>query len=132
MNESALVSRYQRASADDDLDALGSMRHPEWTMSWPQSGEIVQSHADYVQMRLNRPEGAPRVEALASGGAGDAWWTENIIHYADGSRWLAASTLELRDGLVASERVYFGQPFDPPAWRAAWVKRGTPAISEDG
>ncbi len=108
------------------------MRHPEWTMTWPQSGESVLSHDDYVRMRLNRPEGAPRVEALANGGVGDVWWTENIIHYADGSRWLAASVLELREGLVANERVYFGQPFDPPAWRAAWVKRGTPAIGADG
>jgi hypothetical protein len=82
-------------------------------------------------MRLNRPEGAPRVEALASGGAGDAWWTENIIHYADGSRWLAVSILELRDALVLRERVYFGQPFEPPAWRKDWVRRGAPAISAE-
>src|SRR5437660_5830448 len=31
-------------------------------MVWPQSGEQVMSHDDYMAMRLNRPEGAPRVD----------------------------------------------------------------------
>jgi hypothetical protein len=127
MTESDLMARYERASADDDFEALGAMRHPEWTMEWPQSGEVVPSHADYLGMRLNRPEGAPRVEALRHGGAGSVWWAETIIHYADGTRWLAIAVLELRDGLVHRERVYFGQPFSPPEWRAQWVRRG-PAV----
>lgn len=97
-------------------------------MVWPQSGEQVMSHDDYVAMRLNRPEGAPRVEALGTGGSGETWWAESIIHYADGSRWLGMSVFELRQGRIYRERVYFGEPFPAPAWRARWVHQGEPAI----
>lgn len=125
----AIADRYVAASQDEDFEVLGALRHPEWQMVWPQSGEHVESHDDYVAMRLNRPEGAPRVEALGTGGSGDTWWGESIIHYADGSRWLGISVFELRGGRVFRERVYFGQPFAAPSWRAPWVRRGEPAIS---
>ena len=128
-NDEATVARYVAASQDEDFAALASLRHDEWEMIWPQSGERVVSHDNYVAMRTNRPEGAPRVESLGIGGSGDTWWGESIIHYADGSRWLGVSLFELRDGLVHRERVYFGQPFAAPAWRATWVTRSEPAIS---
>ena len=122
------VRQYVAASQDEDFDLLGELRHLEWQMVWPQSGEQVMSHDDYMAMRLNRPEGAPRVEVLGTGGSGDTWWAEQIIHYADGSRWLGVYLFELRDGRIYRERVYFGQPFPPPAWRARWVHQGEPAI----
>lgn len=122
------IAQYAAASQDEDFDLLGELRHPEWQMVWPQSGEQVMSHDDYVAMRMNRPEGAPRVEAVGTGGSGDTWWEEQIIHYADGSRWLGVSVFELREGRIYRERVYFGQPFPAPAWRAKWIQQGEPAI----
>jgi hypothetical protein len=130
LDRAELVRRYAEASRDDDFETLARLRHPEWQETWPQSGEIVTSSANYHDLRVNRPEGAPRVEIGASaGGSGDDWWAELIVHYADGSRWLAITLIELRDGLVHRERIYFGQPFAPPAWRAKWVTQGPPAIS---
>jgi hypothetical protein len=124
-----LVRRYAEAGARDDFDAMEALRHPEWREVWPQSGEIVPSSASYREVRTRRPEGAPRVEQRRVGGSGDCWWGEAIVHYADGSRWLAVSIYELRDGLVWRERVYFGQPVAAPAWRAQWVEREEPAVS---
>jgi hypothetical protein len=125
----AIVQRYVFASRDEDFGLLGSLRHPEWQLVWPQSGERVTSHDAYVAMRTHRPEGLPRIEPLGIGGSGDTWWSEQIIHYADGSRWLGVCVVELRDGLVWRERAYFGQPFGAPDWRAPWVERGEAAIS---
>jgi hypothetical protein len=127
-NVESTIARYVAASEHEDFVTLASLRHGEWEMVWPQSGERVLSHDDYVAMRINRPEGAPRVEALGIGGSGDTWWGESIIHYADGSRWLGVWLFELRDGLVHRERVYFGQPFAAPAWRAKWVTQSEPSI----
>ena len=31
--------------------------------------------------------------------------------------------MEFRDGKVFRERIYFGEPWEPPAWRAQWVER---------
>ena len=124
-----LVRRYADAGARDNFQMMEALRHPEWQEAWPQSGEIVPNSANYRLVRTQRPEGAPRVEPRRVGGSGDCWWNEAIVHYADGSRWLAVSIYELRDGLVWRERIYFGQPVKAPAWRSQWVEREEPAVS---
>ena len=50
-----------------------------------------------------------------------------MIHYGDGARWLGITLYDFSGDLVRSERVYFGQGFAPPAWRAQWVEQGKPA-----
>jgi hypothetical protein len=30
--------------------------------------------------------------------------------------------MEFREGKVVRERIYFGAPWEPPAWRAQWVE----------
>jgi hypothetical protein len=128
MSKDGIIQRYEAASAADDFAAMRRFRHADWQMVWPQSGEIVKGHDNYVGMRQNRPEGAPRFEPLRQGGGEDCRWSEAIVHYADGSRWLAILIYEFEGDLIRRERVYFGQPFAPPAWRGRWVERGTPAI----
>jgi hypothetical protein len=86
-----VIRRYADAGARDDFDAMEALRHPGWQEAWPQSGEIVPSSANYRTVRTQRPEGAPRVEPRRIGGSGDCWWNDAIVHYADGSRWLALS-----------------------------------------
>lgn len=124
----ATVQRYVFASRDEDFGLLGSLRHPDWQMIWPQSGERITNHDAYVRMRTNRPEGQPRVEPLGIGGCDSCWWAEQVLHYADGRQWLGVSIIELRDGLIWRERVYCAEPFEAPAWRADWVERGETAI----
>ena len=123
------VRRYADAGARGDFDAMELLRHPEWQEAWPQSGEIVTSSAAYRTVRTQRPEGAPQVEPRRIGGSGECWWSESIVHYADGWRWLAISIYELRDGLIWRERIYFGQPVTAPAWRAPLVDHEEPAVT---
>ena len=124
-----LIQRYVAASAVDDFDAMEALRHPDWQEAWPQSGEVVPSSANYRTVRLQRPEGAPRVVPGRYGGSGETWWGEAIVHYADGSRWLGITIFELRDGRIFRERVYFGPPFPAPEWRSHWVEHEAPAVS---
>lgn len=123
-----IIERYESASVADDFGTMRRFRHPAWNMLWPQSGEIVRGHDNYVALRTHRPEGGPRVEALRHGGSGDNWWSEIVIHYRDGSRWLGVTLYEFEGDLIRSERVYFGQPFSAPPWRAQWVEKGEPAV----
>jgi hypothetical protein len=126
---SDLIERYLRANAAEEFGALEAMRHPDWRELWPQSGEIITSSANYRASRLAQPAGAPSLTAGRSGGSGDTWWSEGVVHYGDGSRWLAVTVYELRDALVYRERVYFGPPFPAPEWRAQWVEREDPAVT---
>jgi hypothetical protein len=54
---------------------------------------------------------------------GDLAVVEVELIYADGSRYLGASILELRDSRVLRETDYCAQPFPAPEWRAQWVER---------
>jgi len=35
---------------------------------------------------------------------------------------MAVGIMEFRDDKVVRERIYFGDPWEPPAWRAQWVE----------
>ena len=54
---------------------------------------------------------------------GDLAVLEVELTYADGSRYLGVSVFEFRDGKIVKETDYYAQPFQAPAWRAAWVER---------
>jgi hypothetical protein len=45
-----------------------------------------------------------------------------VITY-DGQPMYTARIMEFRQGKVQRETQYFGDPFDPPAWRASLAER---------
>ena len=55
-------------------------------------------------------------------GAGDLWVTEYVLSY-DGRPSYTVSIMEFRDGKVARETQYFGDPFEPGPSRAHLVER---------
>ena len=136
-----VVQRYSEASVRGDLTALEGLRHPRWTCEWPQSGEVVQSSEAFRTINERHPGGAPRSElvrivgsedrwavspsqsVVRVAGSGDFWWTEWVVRYPDGRDYLCVSLVELRDGLVLRETVYWAEPFEAPAWRAPFVSR---------
>jgi SnoaL-like domain len=137
----AVVREYASALASGDQDALGRLRHKEWTSEWPQSGERVRGHANAVALDAAYPGGRPTVSPERTVGTedrwvmtplyqlhrivgeGDSWWADGTIAYPDGSTWRLAMLLELRDGQILRETTYFAEPFEPPEWRAPFVER---------
>jgi hypothetical protein len=135
-----IVREYARASAEIDLDTLGRLRHPEWMVLWPQSGERVSSTDSYAEIVRRYPGGAPiaEVERIVGGedrwvltgantvvrvaGTGDAWWGEWRMTYPDGQVYNCVDLIELRDGKVYRETVYWAPPFDAPDWRRPFVE----------
>ena len=134
-----VVTRYGTASAEFDIPTLHELRHPEWEVVWPQSGEHIHSSEGWAEIARNYPGGTPSTEltrvvgaedrwVVSPGntvmrviGSGDFWWAEWRMTYPDGSTWLCVDLMELRDGKVYREVVYWAVPFDAPAWRAPWV-----------
>ena len=62
-------------------------------------------------------------------GCDDLWVNEYTIRYDD-RPVMAIGIMEFRDDKVVRERIYFGDPWDPPAWRAQWVERFDPTEPE--
>jgi hypothetical protein len=55
-------------------------------------------------------------------GCHDLWVNEYTIRYED-KAVMVVGIMEFRGEQVVRERIYFGDPWEPPAWRAQWVER---------
>ena len=141
MTNEEVVRRYAAAEIEFDSDALQALRHPEWTAVWPQSGEIIRSSANERAMMNSYPGGTPTVVAqkpmIGSEdrwaltpmgglyrvvGEGENWWGEWRMAYADGKEYLVVILLELRDGKIYRETLYWAEPFEAPEWRKQFVE----------
>ena len=68
-----IVREYARASAEANLEALGSLRHPEWAVMWPQSGERVTNSDSYAEIIRQYPGGRPKSQVERIVGSEDQW-----------------------------------------------------------
>ena len=93
-------------------------------LEWPQGGERVRGKADIVAFRSAYPA-RQDFDVHRITGCHDLWVTEYTIRYDD-RPVMAVGIMELRDGRVVRKRIYFGEPWEPPAWRAQWVERFDP------
>lgn len=135
-----LLERYWTAHGSYDLDVLATLRHPEWVAEWPQSGELIRGHEMDRAIHENYPGGYPDHQ-LRRGVQGAGEWAyvplvgptrisevgrfaivEARLSYPDGSHWFTVALVDVRDGLVGRETVYFAEPFVPPEWRKQWVE----------
>lgn len=142
MTNEEVVRSYAAAQMAFDFEMLNSLRHPDWTAIWPQSGELLRGSTNEQAMMDHYPGGPPRVVktermvgsedhwattpfggAYRVEGEGENWWGEWQMQYPDGRIYLTVILLELRDGKVFRETVYWAERFDAPAWRAPFVER---------
>lgn len=109
---------------DDDVTRASEIYAEDAVVEWPQGGERLRGKANIIAFRSTYPT-RQRFEVHRISGCHDLWVTEYTIHYDD-RPVLAVGVMEFRDGKVVRERIYFGDPWDPPAWRAQWVERFDP------
>jgi len=115
--------RYVAALGAADVAALERLRHPEYVVRWPQSGELVRGRARIGALERADPGGPPRFAAVRRIlGQDDLWTIEAVALHPDGSRWWWVSILEVHDDLVTAEAAYVCEPLAAPAWRAGDVQ----------
>ena len=122
MDDHEIRERLERHWSDiEDQEVVHEIYHPDVVLEFPQGGERL---VGLVNVRAMR-EAYPAKVALTikrMRGRGDLWVTEVMLTY-DGKRPThAVNIMEFRGGKVAHETIYFGEPWDPPAWRAQWVE----------
>jgi ketosteroid isomerase-like protein len=86
-----------------------------------QSGERIRGRRNIQASRAAQPN-AKRFTVRRIVGSGDPWVTEFVLTY-DGRPSYTVSVMEFRDGKVARETQYFGDPFLPGPSRAHLVER---------
>jgi hypothetical protein len=123
MNDAETRAALVRHWSDvENHEATHEIYHDDAVLEFPQGGERLVGLANIRAMREAYPaEVAITIQRMR--GAGDLWITETLVTY-DGEKTMnAVNIMELRDGKVARETIYFGEPWEPPAWRAQWVER---------
>jgi hypothetical protein len=99
----------------------------DFVEEYPQSGERIRGRANAMAMAAAHPtppavQGPPRLTWCGD----DLLVLEQKATYGPDTWWIVA-IWDVRDGRAARETAYFGDPFEPPAWRAPWVERIPPA-----
>jgi hypothetical protein len=109
---------------EDDIARASEIYADDAVVEWPQGGERVRGKANIIAFRSTYPA-RQQFEVHRITGCHDLWVTEYTIRYDD-RPVMAVGIMEFRDGKVVRERIYFGDPWEPPAWRAQWVERFDP------
>ena len=90
-------------------------------LEYPQSRERLNGRQAIQESRTAQPN-LKRFTVSRIIGAGDLWVSEFVLTY-DGRPSYTVSIMEFRNGKVARETQYFGDPFEPGPSRAHLVER---------
>lgn len=147
MSNRGTVDRYAAAITADDFDAADALVHDDYVLEFPQSGErfrgranrrfVYESYPGRERARLEGSGAGLAVDSISGTddqfipraswpawtvvhltGSGDEFSVTGKVTYPDGQLWHFVSLIQVRDGRIWRESVYWGQPFDPPDWRA--------------
>ena len=117
----AALDRHWAASDANDFEAEHQIYREDAVLEYPQSGERIRGRRNTQASRFAQPS-SKRFTVRRILGAADLWITEFVITY-DARPSYTVSIMEFRDGKVARETQYFGDPFEPGPSRAQWVER---------
>ena len=110
-----------RPPTPNDFETEHDIYRDDAVLEYPQSGERIRGRRNIQASRTVQPN-KKRFTVRRIVGAGDLWVTEFVLTY-DGRPSYTVSIMEFRDGKVARETQYFGDPFEPGPSRAHLVER---------
>ena len=116
----AALDRHWAASDANDFETEHDIYQEGAVLEYPQSGERIRGRRNIQASRTVQPN-KKRFSVRRIIGAGDLWVTEFVLTY-DRRPSYTVSIMEFRDGKVARETQYFGDPFEPGPSRAHLVE----------
>jgi hypothetical protein len=116
----AALDAHWAASDANDFELEHQIYREDAVLEYPQSGERIRGRRNIQASRFAQPN-MKRFTVRRILGATDLWVTEFILTY-DGKPSYTVSIMEFKDGKVARETQYFGDPFEPGPSRAQWVE----------
>ncbi|HSV39031.1 MAG TPA: nuclear transport factor 2 family protein [Nocardioidaceae bacterium] len=140
-DDNRVLELFRRAMQDDDADAIRegllllfdrdggvtvddeyAIRHDDYVLEMPQSGERISSRERMRDMQASYPGGGPSITLDRVTGSGRNWVIEGVNDYGDGDVWNTVLMVELADdGRMVRDRRYYAKQFDPPPWRAEFT-----------
>ena len=114
------LERHWAASDASNFEAEHEIYRDDAVLDYPQSGERIRGRRNIQESRTVQPN-KKHFAVRRMIGSGGLWVTEFVLTY-DGVPSYTVSIMEFRDGLVATETQYFGDPFEPGPSRAHLVE----------
>ena len=117
----AVITAHFAAIGKDEVRAA-DVYAEDAVLEYVQSGERIRGRSNIIASRQAYP-GRPAtftIERLH--GSGDAWTAEITLRFDGADPHPFVAILELRDGWVVREAIYIAEPWEPPAYRAAWAE----------
>jgi hypothetical protein len=118
-----LIADHFAAAGKDEAEAA-EIFAADAVVEWPQSGERIRGKPHIIALHEASPASI-RIHIRRALGCGDLWVTEATITYDGVRSSKAVFIMEFRDGKVVRETDYFGDAFEAPAYRSAWVESMT-------
>jgi hypothetical protein len=109
-------------TGSDDFVRSSEIYADDAVLEFPQGGERIRGKANITAFRSAYPARID-LQMHRTIGCHDLWVNEYTIRSDDQRPHRVVGIMEFRDGKVVRERIYFGEPWEPPAWRAQWVER---------
>jgi SnoaL-like protein len=97
----------------DDIVRASEIYADDAILEWPQGGERVRGKANIIAVRSAYPARL-EFEIHPIIGCQNLWVNEYTMRYDD-RPVRVVGIMEFRDGKVVRERIYFGDPWEPPA-----------------
>jgi ketosteroid isomerase-like protein len=118
-----VMQEFWAAMQTNDFAKAGAILHDDYILEWPQSGERTRGRANFVAINENYPaHGRWEFTVHRILAEGDQVVSE--VGVTDGlskARVITFSTV--RDGRILRQIEFWPDPFEPAAWRAAWVEK---------
>jgi len=105
----------------NDFEVEHQIYRDDAVLEYPQSGERIRGRRSIQASRSAQPN-KKRFTMRRVVGGGDLWICEFVLTY-DGQPSYTVSIMEFKEGKVARETQYFGDPFEPGPSRTQWVER---------
>ena len=117
----AALEQHWAASDAGDFETEHDIYLDDAILEYPQSCERIRGRRN-IQITRTLQANKKRFQVRRILGGDDLWITEYILTYDDRPSY-TVSIMEFRDGKVARETQYFGDPFEASPWRSQWVER---------
>jgi hypothetical protein len=113
-----LVEMFTYLSAEAEYE----MRHEDYVMDMPQSGERLRGRDKMRQFQEAYPA-PPTIQLRRVVVREGLWVIEGVNDYGEGQVFAVVLILELKDGKMWRDTRYYAEPFEAPEWRTQWVER---------
>jgi hypothetical protein len=108
--------------SDLSAEAEYELRHEDYVMELPQSGERIRGRENMRQFQEAYPA-PPTIQLLRVVVREGLWVIEGVNDYGKGQVFTVVLIIELRDGKMWRDTRYYAEPFEAPEWRAQLVER---------